>query len=100
MKAIWNNQVVAETEKADLIRIEGNWYFPATSIISEYFIPSELRTTCHWKGEASYYSVVVDGQTNEDAAWYYPQPMAGSVERVGKDFKNYVAFWHGVEIVE
>lgn len=100
MKAMWNDQVVAEAGKTDLIRIEGNWYFPKTAIKQEFFSPSETHTICPWKGEASYYHVVVNGETNEDAAWYYPKPKDGSVERVGKDFANYVAFWHGVEVTE
>lgn len=100
MKAIWNNRVIAEADKSSLIRIEGNWYFPPESIDRESFKPSNTHTTCHWKGEASYYTVVVDGQENPDAAWFYPEPKAGSVERVGKDFTDYVAFWHGVEVEE
>lgn len=100
MKAVWNNQVVAEADKSDLIRIEGNWYFPVNAIDKDYFKPSQTHTECHWKGTASYYNLEVDGQTNDDAAWFYPEPKDGSVERVGKDFTNYVAFWHGVEVVD
>lgn len=100
MKAVWKDQVIAEADKGDLIRIEGNWYFPAESTNKEFFTPSETHTTCVWKGEASYFNVVVDGETNEDAAWFYPEPKEGSIERVGKDFTDFVAFWHGVEVVE
>ena len=100
MKAVWNGTVIAEADQDELIRIEGNWYFPPTAIHKEFFKPSDQHTTCFWKGEASYYNVVVDGQINEDAAWYYPVPKEGSVERVKKDFANYVAFWHGVEVTE
>lgn len=100
MKATWNRQVIAEAEKADLIRIEGNWYFPPTSISKEFFTQSETHTTCVWKGEASYYNIEVGGEVNEDAAWFYPEPKEGSTERVGKDYKDYIAFWHGVEVVE
>lgn len=100
MKAIWNNKVIAEADKAELIRIEGNWYFPPNSIKKEYYQLGETHTTCVWKGEASYFSLIVDGQTNEDAAWFYPKPKEGSTERVGKDYKDFVAFWHGVEITE
>lgn len=100
MKAVWNNKVIAEANKDELIYIEGGWYFPPGSIKKEYFEPSELHTTCHWKGEASYYNVVVDGQTNQDAAWHYPKPKDGSIERVKKDFTNYVAFWRGVTVTE
>ena len=100
MKAVWNNTVVAEAAREDLIRIEGNWYFPPNSLKKEYFTSSDTRTICVWKGEASYYNVVVDSETNTDAAWYYPEPKDGSIERVGHDFTDFVAFWHGVEVVE
>lgn len=100
MKAIWNNVTIAEASKEDLIRIEGNWYFPPSSLKREYFKDSDHRTTCFWKGESSYYDVVVDGETNDFSAWFYPQPMSGSIERVGKDFTNYVAFWNGIAVTE
>lgn len=100
MKAIWNNKVIAEADKQDLIHIEGNWYFSPNSIKKEYFKPSDQHTTCPWKGQASYYNIVIGEQTNNDAAWYYPTPMQGSIERVKKDFSNYVAFWHGIEVTE
>lgn len=100
MKAIWNGTAVAEAQKDDLIRIEGNWYFPPDSLKREFFNDSDHQTTCFWKGDASYYDVVVDGTTNEFGAWYYPEPKDGSIERVGKDFTDYVAFWNGIEIVE
>ena len=100
MKAIWHDQVIAEAPKDDLIRIEGNWYFPPTALNKQFFSESDHHTTCIWKGEASYYDVVVDGATNEFGAWYYPEPKDGSVERVKKDFANYVAFWNGIEVVE
>ncbi len=94
MKATWNGQTIAEAKDDDLIKIEGNWYFPPESINKEFY----KHTECFWKGTASYYDVVVDGQTNDGAAWYYPKPMEGSVERVKKDFADYVAFWRGVEV--
>lgn len=97
---MWNNEVIAEAPKEDLIRIEGNWYFPPESLKREYFTPSNHRTECVWKGTAYYYDVVVNGKTNEFGAWYYPQPKDGSIERVKKDFTNYVAFWNGIEIGE
>lgn len=100
MKAIWNNAVIAESPQEDLIRIEGNWYFPPTSLKRQYFEDSEHRTTCFWKGEAQYYDIVADGVRNEFGAWYYSQPMVGSTERVKKDFTNYVAFWNGVVVTE
>lgn len=95
-KAIWNGHVLAESDQT--IRIEGNQYFPPDSINRELFTPSDLHTICPWKGTASYYNVVVDGEVNDDAAWYYAEPKDGSIKRVGQDFTNYVAFWHGVEV--
>lgn len=99
MKATWNNHVIAEADQNDLIRIEGNWYFPESALKDEYFQPSNHHTTCFWKGEASYFDVVVEDERNEYGAWYYPHPQEGSIERVGKDFTNYVAFWNGITVV-
>lgn len=100
MKAIWHGAVIAEAPQDKLVRIEGNWYFPPASLKREYYSDSDLRTECFWKGTSHYYDVTVDDQVNDGAAWYYPEPKEGSVEKVGKDFKNYVAFWRGVEIGE
>lgn len=97
MKATWNGVVIAEADKQALKRIEGNWYFPPSSVKQEYFTASDTHTTCHWKGEASYYNIVVDDGVNDDAAWYYPAPPQGAIDRVG-DFTNYVAFWRGVVV--
>ncbi len=91
MKALWNNQILAESD--DTIVIEGNHYFPRQSINEEFFKESNSHTICPWKGQASYYSLAVDGETNEDAAWYYPDP-----KEPAKGFKDYVAFWKGVEV--
>ncbi len=93
MKAIWNGTVLAESDET--ITIEGNHYFPAGSINKEYFKPSETHTVCGWKGTASYYDVVAGGETNRDAAWFYPEPKAEA-----KEIANHVAFWKGVEVVE
>ncbi|MDB5080897.1 MAG: hypothetical protein JWP00_2821 [Chloroflexi bacterium] len=92
-KAIWNNTVIAEvpTEKCEVV--EGNLYFPIDSIRQEYFQPTETHTICSWKGTASYYNVVVNGQTNKDAAWYYPDPKDAA-----KNITGYVAFWRGVTV--
>ncbi len=98
MKAIWNDTVIAEAPEEDLIRIEGNWYFPPDSIHREFYKDSDHHTICPWKGTASYYDVVIDGQRNEFGAWYYPQPKDGSIERVKKDFTNFVAFWNGITV--
>jgi uncharacterized protein (DUF427 family) len=100
MKALWNNKTIAEAPKEDLIYIEGNWYFPPSSIMKEYFKPSDHQTTCYWKGLASYYNVDVDGSKNENGAWFYHEPQEGSVEKVKKDFKDYVAFWNGITVSE
>lgn len=91
MKATWNNIVIAESNKT--INIEGNQYFPADSIKKEFFTKSDLHSTCHWKGEASYYNVIVDGKTNENAAWFYPE-----TSQLAESIKGYVAFWRGVEV--
>lgn len=91
MKAIWNGKVIAESNET--LNIEGNQYFPETSIIKEYFIPNETHTVCPWKGKASYYTLNVDGQKNPDAAWYYPEPSP-----LASKIKNYVAFWKGVQV--
>lgn len=93
MKAIWNGAVLAETDKT--IMIEGNHYFPKESVNMAYMKPSDTHTHCHWKGEASYYTVEVDGKENKDAAWYYPDPS-----QMAKSIKDHVAFWRGVEIVK
>ncbi len=96
MTARWNNQVIADSDKT--IYIEGNQYFPRDSVNSAMLEKSDTRTTCFWKGDASYFNLIVDGQTNKDSAWYYATPMDGSIDKVGKDFTDYVAFWHGVEV--
>lgn len=100
MKAIWNNTIIAECSNDEIIEIEGNAYFPSTSIKKEYFIETDTHTACPWKGLAYYYTIKVGDSENVDAAWYYPVPKEGSVEKVGKDFANYVAFWKGVEVGE
>ncbi len=96
MKAIWNNTVIAESNET--VSIEGNVYFPPSALIREFAVESSYHTTCPWKGIASYYSLEVEGKKNENAVWYYPSPKKGSVEKVGKDFTNYVAFWNGVVV--
>ncbi|MGF1495935.1 MAG: DUF427 domain-containing protein [Elainellaceae cyanobacterium] len=90
-KAIWSGTVLAESDQCEVV--EGNQYFPPDSIKSDYFRPSDKRTSCPWKGVASYYDVVVDGQVNEAAAWYYPDPKDAA-----KNIKDYVAFWRGVQV--
>ena len=90
-RAIWNGAVLAESQ--DGIVIEGNYYFPPESVNMEFFRSSQTHTTCHWKGLASYYNLVVDGQTNKDAAWYYPTPSEAA-----KSIRDYIAFWRGVQV--
>lgn len=91
MKAIYNGKVLAESQET--IVIENNHYFPADSLNREYFEESSKHTTCPWKGEASYYTVEVDGERNPDSAWYYPEPKDAA-----KEIKGYVAFWKGIEV--
>ena len=91
MKAIWKGAVLAESDET--VVVEGNHYFPADSIKREHFRESEKHTTCPWKGEASYYDVLVGDEVNADAAWYYPAPKEGA-----KEIKDHVAFWQGVRV--
>ena len=93
MKAIWNGKIIAESNNT--IIIENNHYFPQDSVNKEYLKNNETHTVCPWKGKASYYDIVVDGKTNANAAWYYPEP-----KQMAKDIMNYVAFWKGVEIIK
>lgn len=90
-KAIWNGAVLAESNQCEIV--EGNYYFPPDAVNRDYFKDSNTHTNCFWKGEASYYTVVVDGQENKDAAWYYPNP-----KEKAKNIENYVAFWKGVQV--
>lgn len=91
MKAIWNGAVLAESDNT--VVVEGNQYFPPDSINREYFRESGTHTNCPWKGEASYYDVVVNGESNKDAAWYYPTPKDAA-----KEIKDHIAFWRGVRV--
>ncbi len=93
MKAIWNNTVIAESDDTKVV--ENNHYFPAESLKREYFKDSQTHTSCPWKGLASYYTIEVDGQRNEDAAWYYPK-----ASDLARQIEGRVAFWKGVEITE
>jgi uncharacterized protein (DUF427 family) len=90
-KATWHNATLAESSHTE--QVEGNQYFPADSIRQECFRPSDHTTVCPWKGVAHYYHVVVDGQTNENAAWYYPEPKSAAA-----NIKDHVAFWKGVQV--
>ena len=93
MKAIWKNTVLADSD--DTVNIEGNHYFPPSSLNMDYFTESETQSVCPWKGTANYYSLKVKGNENEDAAWYYPE-----VSELASSIKGRIAFWKGVEVVE
>lgn len=90
-KAVWNGTVLAESDQC--VVVEGNQYFPPNSVKPEYLQDSDTHTTCGWKGVASYYNIVVDGQVNKDAAWYYPEPKSAA-----KNIEGYLAFWKGVKV--
>jgi uncharacterized protein (DUF427 family) len=100
MKAHVNGTVIAEAPESELIKIEGNWYFPPSSIVEGMLTTSPTPYTCPWKGECQYFAVTVDGQNLPDRAWSYPTPYPSGIERVGKDFSNYVAFWKEVSVSE
>jgi uncharacterized protein (DUF427 family) len=91
MKAMWNGVLLAQSDRT--VVVERNHYFPRDSIREEYFQPSDTHTECPWKGTASYLTIVVEGQQNPDAAWYYPQPKDAARQIAG-----HVAFWKGVKV--
>jgi uncharacterized protein (DUF427 family) len=91
MKAIWNNEVIADSEAT--VVVEGNHYFPASSLKMEYFKKSEKTSVCSWKGTANYYDIEVNNQTNKDAAWFYAAPKSAASNIAG-----YIAFWKGVTV--
>ena len=91
-RATWNGAVIAESDQYEVV--EGNVYFPPDAINRDYLRHSGTHTVCGWKGTASYYSLVVDGKENPDAAWYYPKPMDAA-----KNIRDHVAFWKGVDVV-
>lgn len=92
MKAIWNNAVIAESD--DTVVVEGNHYFPLTSVVNATFLKSSATTTvCPWKGTANYYTLDVNGSSNTDAVWYYAEP-----KEAAKQIRGRVAFWKGVQI--
>lgn len=91
MRAVWNDTVIAESD--DTVVVEGNHYFPLTSVDPAVLRDSGTRSRCPWKGEASYYSLEVDGKVNTDAAWFYPTPSDAAAQ-----IKDRVAFWKGVTV--
>lgn len=92
-KAAWNGTVIAESTVTE--SVDGNHYFPPESIKTDYFQESAATTVCGWKGTANYFDVVVDGKTNEQAAWYYANPKPEAAK-----LKGHVAFWKGVEVTD
>lgn len=90
-KAIWHDTILAESGRCELV--EGNHYFPPDAVRSKFLRDSDTHTVCGWKGTASYFDVVVNGETNRDAAWYYPEP-----KEAARNITNYVAFWNGVRV--
>ncbi|WP_426594431.1 DUF427 domain-containing protein [Cellulomonas sp. McL0617] len=100
MKAVVGGTVIAEAPVEDLIKIEGNWYFPPSSVNEDYVSTSPTPYTCPWKGECQYLTVTVDNDVLPDRAWRYPNPYPTAFDRVGKDFTDYVAFWKDVKVVE
>lgn len=92
MKAVWNGQVVAESD--DIVTVEGNAYFPAEALRREFVRPSDHTSVCGWKGTARYYTLDVDGRSNPDAVWYYPDPKPAAAGIRGR-----VAFWRGVRVI-
>jgi uncharacterized protein (DUF427 family) len=91
MKATWNGATIAESD--DIVKVEGNAYFPADALNKAYLKESTTKSTCPWKGTASYYTLAVNGQENKDAAWYYPEPKPAAAEIKGR-----IAFWKGVTV--
>jgi len=91
MKAIWNDQIIAESDHT--VVVEGNHYFPLESVKADVLRPSSTKSTCPWKGVASYYSLEVGGKENKDAAWFYPEPKDAAKNITGR-----VAFWKGVRV--
>ena len=91
MKATWNGVIIAESD--DIVTVEGNAYFPSTSLKREYVKPSSYTSVCGWKGTAQYYSLDVNGSANKDAVWYYPEPKDAAAQIRGR-----VAFWKGVTV--
>ena len=93
VRAVWNGKVLAESDRT--VVVEGNYYFPKDSINFDFFVESETKTLCPWKGEAYYHSLKVEGASNEDAVWYYPSPSPEALQ-----LKDHYAFWKGVEVIK
>ena len=100
MKAVWKGKTVAEAPKEELIYIEGNWYFPPSSVVRTFLRESDTPYTCPWKGVSQYYDVGQGEDWSADNAWAYPEPKPSAIKTVKKDFSGYVAFWRDVQVVE
>jgi uncharacterized protein (DUF427 family) len=100
MKAIWNDQVIAEADKDDLIYIERTWYFPPSSVKQTLLRKSDTPYTCPWRGVCQYFDVGEGDNWDKDNAWSYPNPKPTAIDIVKKDFSNYVAFWRNVKVIE
>jgi uncharacterized protein (DUF427 family) len=100
MKAVLNGIVLAEAPESELVKIEGNWYFPPASVKSEFLTKSPTPYTCPWKGVCQYFTVSDGTKSFNDRAWSYPTPYPASFERVGSDYSNYVAFWKEVQLTD
>ena len=100
MKALLVDVVVADSPQKDLVRIEGNWYFPPASVKGELLEKSDTAYHCPWKGDCQYFNVRSDTGLINDLAWSYPKPIVSSFERVGKDFTDYVAFGKDIQFVD
>lgn len=98
MKAVLAGTIIAEADQSDLVRIEGNWYFPPASVAPGVLVESSRQYMCPWKGAAQYFSVQTDEALHEDYAWSYPTPYPSAFDRVGTDFSGYVAFDPRVEV--
>jgi uncharacterized protein (DUF427 family) len=100
MKATWNDHVIAEASKDDLIYIEGNWYFPPASVMQDFLRKSDTPYTCPWKGVCQYFDVGEGDNWSTDNAWSYPEPKPSAIEQVKKDFSAYIAFWRDVTVTD
>jgi uncharacterized protein (DUF427 family) len=100
MKAVWNDQVIAEADAGDLIYIERRWYFPPASVKQEFLRKSDTPYNCPWKGDCQYFDVGQDDNWSQDSAWSYPEPLPSSIDIVKKDYSNYIAFWRDVQVVD
>lgn len=100
MKATLNGTVLAEADQGDLVRIEGNWYFPPAAIRDALMETSPTQYHCPWKGDAKYFTAHLEDGVHKDVAWSYPEPLPGAADRVGQDFADYVAFDPSIDVSE